>query len=270
MTLINELNRIRNAKKDIIDVLINKDVNVPSGITIDGIPALINKLPVKPASATLSENSWKQISQVSSEGNAAGLWSVGDEIDITLNGAYAQTLTLQIADFNHDDLADGSGKAGITFVCKHLMRDVKRLNSEPTNSGGWENTEMYKITLPIILECLPAALKNNIKQVIKTSGLGGGTSSGTENSLNKIFLLSEKEVGLSDFSVAGEGSTYPIFTDNASRVKKISNEVGSARSWWLRSPCKEDLNEFCNIYTDGSSDWSDANTVKGICFGFCV
>lgn len=53
----------------------------------------------------LENNTWAQIDQASREGIAKELWNLGDEKD-----GYT------IIGFDHDDLADGSGKAGISFV----------------------------------------------------------------------------------------------------------------------------------------------------------
>ena len=215
-------------------------------------------------STTLANNTWAQIQKAAKEGKASSLWSVGDEINITLTGTYAQTLTLQIADFNHD------ASNSITFVCKHLMTSKQRMNASDTNSGGWDNTEMFNTTLPAILSCLPSDLKSVIKSVTKSTGTGGGSTSGTETSTNKLFLLSEKEVGLSSYSVGNEGTQYPIFTDNNSRIKKLSNGSGSADVWWLRSPFSGNSYSFCFVGSGGSAYCNVASHSRGVCFGFCV
>ena len=215
-------------------------------------------------STTLANNTWAQIQKAAKDGKASSLWSVGDEINITLTGTYAQTLTLQIADFNHD------ASNSITFVCKHLMASKQRMDASDTNSGGWDSTEMFGTTLPAIFSCLPSDLQSVIKSVTKTTGTGGGSTSGTETSTNKLFLLSEKEVGLSSYSVGNEGTQYPIFTDNNSRIKKLSNGSGSAYYWWLRSPYSGNSYSFCLVRSGGSANYNLASYRYGVCFGFCV
>lgn len=48
----------------------------------------------------------------------------------------------RIIGINHDDLADGSGKAGLTFettndvLYKHIWNDTK------TNVGGWRSSKL--------------------------------------------------------------------------------------------------------------------------------
>ena len=48
-----------------------------------------------------------------------------------------QTLEYKIIGINHDDLADASGKAGLTFLT--TSTGIKsRVNATKTNAGGWE------------------------------------------------------------------------------------------------------------------------------------
>lgn len=49
-----------------------------------------------------------------------------------------------------------------------------------------------------------------------------------------VILPSGAEIGLSDVEVTAEGTKYPIFTDNASRIKNTFGTVSSA-NWWVRS-----------------------------------
>lgn len=58
-------------------------------------------------------------------------------------------------DFNHDDLADGSGKAGITFGMKELMADVHNMNSANTNVGSFVGSEMFSYLRDTVLPSLP-------------------------------------------------------------------------------------------------------------------
>ena len=52
-----------------------------------------------------------------------------------------QTLEYKIIGINHDDLADGSGKAGLTFEAINAVLGA-RLNPTDTNTGGWEKSEL--------------------------------------------------------------------------------------------------------------------------------
>lgn len=219
---------------------------------------------------TLANNSWAQIAEASESGTAKGTWEKGDTIDLVLSGTYNETLTLEIADFEHDNLATG-GKAGITFICKNLMIDKQQMNASNTNEGGYKSSKMHTEILPGILESFPEDLKPLVKSVLKTTGLGGGSSEGTEDVECKLFLLSEEEAfGAKTYSVGGEGEQYPIFTDNSSRIKNLSNGEGSANWWWLRSPRSGNSAGFCVVNSGGDAGNRGANTSGGVAFGFSI
>lgn len=214
---------------------------------------------------TLGNASWELISKVSKAGVASQFFSVGDTKNITVNG---ETLTMEIVGFNHDNLT-GGGKAGITFGMKHLMKDSRRMNASNTNQGGWTGSEMYSWLTTTCYNGLPADLRSIIRAVDKKTSAGGGSSTIKTNSM-KIFLFSEKEVGLSSYSVTGEGEKYARFTGNSVRTKKMSNGSGSAYWWWLRSPGSGSTGSFCSVSSGGAANYNGAGDTSGVCFGFCV
>ena len=69
----------------------------------------------------LANNTWAQIDEASRAGIAKDVWNFGDVKDGHM-----------IIGFNHDDLADGSGKAGITFAANA----VPKLSCAWYSSGG--------------------------------------------------------------------------------------------------------------------------------------
>ena len=88
----------------------------------------------------------------------------------------------------------------------------------------------------------------------------------------KLFLFSPIENGLRTTTdvYKDEGETYPIFTDNASRIKNLANGAGSANCWWERSPNVTYSNYFCGVYSGGGAYNGYASTSSGVCFGFCI
>lgn len=227
-----------------------------------GLPSSVNP--------TLADNSWPDIESAGESGVAKETWQKGDTIDIELTGEYNETLTLEIADFDHDDLVSG-GKAPITFICKNLMIETAQMNTIDTNSGGYSATKMHTEILPAILECFPEDLKKLIKTVKKPTGLGGGSSEGTEDVECKLWLMSEQEVrGEKISSVGEEGELYPIFTDANSRIKKLSNGTGEASHYWLRSPVSGSSAAFCRTSISGAATYNPARGSGGVAFGFCI
>ena len=61
----------------------------------------------------------------------------------TMNLTNGKTLEYRIVGINHDDLADASAKAGLTFLT--TSTGIKsRMNATDTNAGGWEKSDLRR------------------------------------------------------------------------------------------------------------------------------
>lgn len=217
---------------------------------------------------TLNDTTWDNIAIVSKLGKAQDYWKVGDTKTVAVNGVNYQ---FQIIGFDHDTLttADGSRtKAGITFQLVDCLNTTYSMNGSNTNSGGWNGSTMRTSTMTTLLNQLPAALKNVLKSVNKLSGTGGGSTSGTQTTHDKLFLLSEVEIfGTTTYSVPGEGTQYAYYKAGNSKVKKVN---GSASYWWERSPYSGNTSYFCCVNYNGNASADFASNSLGVSFGFCV
>ena len=224
---------------------------------------------------TLKDNTWEQI-KAASEGDAIpSTWNVGDEINITLSGTFNETVTLQIWDFKHFDKSDGSGKAGIVFGMKHLMKNTKPLTPDSSNNyGGWNATTMKKTTVGQILSSMPSNLQSYIKEVNTYANQGGASTSSSKGlvSKDKVFLPGVTEVGATFQSGTESGQTkFPIFTDDNSRIKKMNNGSGDANYWWTRSPYYDRGGYFCYVISGGNAGGANyPSNYYGVCFCFCI
>lgn len=93
---------------------------------------------------TFARGSWADIARISEAGEARQYFAVGDTRVETMGGWGEQTLV--ILDFDHDDLADGSGKAGISIG---MMGQVKSDLSYVTKTAA----------------VVPTALRDVIKKI---------------------------------------------------------------------------------------------------------
>ena len=175
------------------------------------------------------------------------------------------TATVQLVDFCHDDYADGSGKAGLTFafvtpVAARPMSGVTML------SGGWEECGMRAWMNGYLRSQLPSLLRVLITPVVKLTNNAGatrdaGSVTATEDAL---WLPSMKELG-GDFAASGfnadyqylkdilnaEGDQYRLWQDQLITPKGDNTPLqkrwqGSPCYWWNRSPspdCSEDHGE---------------------------
>lgn len=144
----------------------------------------------------LANNSWKKIESASMSKIANKLWNIGDEKD-----GYT------IVGFNHDDLSDGSGKAGITFCVKDREKTKAGVwdTSDGNNFVRYDNALAYQNLENIYNEL--TEINPYIKQIskkIRNSDMG----SGYVNCNCKLFLFSVSEI-MSDFK-ATEDYDEPI------------------------------------------------------------
>ena len=219
----------------------------------------------------LNAITWEEIAEIANSKNASEYFNIGDEITFTTKDS--KEITMQIVGFNHDDLADGSGKAGITFGMKNLYYSTYPMNSTSTNSGGWEECKMRTATMQTMFENLPDELQAVIKTVNKKATFGLGYTS-IITSQDKLWLYSEVELdGTSSSGYKDEGTQYEYWQSNntnSDRIKNLNNGTGSANTYWLRSPFTDHSSFFRNISSDGSVSFNLASDSYGLCFCFCI
>ena len=217
-------------------------------------------LPYKP---NFADNDWATIIDVCHKNRVPATWAVGNSKPMTINGTEYQ---IDIIGKEHDDYADGSGKAPLTFQLHDCYADAKQMNSSNTNAGGWTSCAMRSTHLPAILALMPTEVQNGIREVNKLTS-AGSQSSTINTTADKLFLLSEIEIfGSVSYSKSGEGTQYAYYKAGNSKVK---NRNGSAYYWWERSPSGSYSQSFCRVLNSGEATYSDAGYVLGVPFGFC-
>lgn len=107
-----------------------------------------------------------------------------------------KTLEYRIIGINHDDLADGSGKAGLTFETTNDVLYLHIMNDTKTNVGGWRSSKLRaRLNSGDLWALLPAELQSKAKAVTKMTDIEGGGSAGTPTATNdKAFILSTTEI----------------------------------------------------------------------------
>ena len=181
-------------------------------------------------------------------------WKDGEEIEVA------------IADFNHD-VTPGGVTIPVTLLMKNCFKATRVMNNSNTNVGGWTNSNLRTSTLPSILSNFPDEWQNIMTTAQKKTAQGNNSAT-IVTSDDKAWLLSPIEfTGANSPSYAGEGTLYPIFTDNASRIKRVNNV---ANNYWTRSPAASYNQDFCFVNTAGALDHGVAGYTMGICLGFCV
>ena len=152
-----------------------------------------------------------------------------------------ETLEYRIVGINHDDLADGSGKAGLTFEAINAVLGA-RLNPTDTNTGGWEKSELRgRLNSGDLWTLLPAEFQSKVKSVTKMTDNKGGGSAGTPTATtDKVFLLSATEVW---GNIESDGVQYEYYK---SKGVTSSNYSGASLGYnrWTRSVCSGQVTYF--------------------------
>lgn len=179
---------------------------------------------------------------------------------------------VEIAAYNHDKLADGTGMATLTFFCKDLPKLKYKMNIDSTNAGGYSISAMREFVNVTLFEKIPEKLQQIIKPVIKISD-GGVSNSTLVETTDSMWIASGRElcINSSEF-LPGQGASYSlIFSDNASRKKYITDNT-QAGGYWTRSSHYSSTGSglFLRVLTSGGPYYDIAFNSFYVAFGFCI
>lgn len=258
--------------------------------------------------STLSDNDWATIRQVSSAGQGANYWAVGDVKPITINGRVGNTtftnlsINVFILGFNHNASKEGSnrihfqiGKIGTTPVA---LCDANygsgmsgsgyfNWNTSNTNNGGWKScyrrSTLYgnsgTPTSPVsnsLMAALPSDLRAVMQPVTKYTDNVANGSGNVQSNVNAttdyLFDLAEFEVFGTRYIANSYEQNYQLQYDyykaGNSKVAYKHSAVSTAVWWGLRSPNYNNNNNFVIVNTDGNYNNNNANNSGGLRPGF--
>lgn len=183
----------------------------------------------------------------------------GDYIDFEL--LTGEPVRAYVCGVCHDKAIDDT-MTDYTFAITRLDGDFE-MNTKCDNSTSWENSK-GRIYAERIFNILPECLQDVIIRAKKLTSAGNKSKNIIETN-DALFLFSEVEVfGKTNYSVTGEGEQYEFFK-SAENIKKVFTKYA-----WLRSPCSDSSNYFCNVSSFGDAIYSIASYAGGLVFGFCV
>lgn len=186
-----------------------------------------------------------------------------------------ETMTYRIIGINHDDLTDGSGKAGLTFLT--TSRTISsRVNATDTNAGGWEKSELrQKMNSGEIWNLMPSDFQSKVKPVRKlTNNVGGGSANkdaAVTVTSDKLFLLSYSEIVPTSYWASSypwtfsEGSQYEAFQGKVTNNHSDNSAIAIGSYWWGRSVYPGSSGDF--LIVDSYGDPSGGSYVA---YSYCV
>ena len=198
-------------------------------------------------------DSWEQIIAHIDDGSAKERYAVGDYKPLDL-GQYG-VINMQLAGFDLDECADGSGRAATTWIAMELLAEKHVMNEQSTTDGDWMFSKMRKWLQNEVQNAIPEGVRNRLVSVNKESQ-GTYRSHTTEDS---VWIPDREEV------IGNRSLYYALYQDRQENlVKKIN---GSADWWWMRSVYK---GLFRLVDGSGNSNYGSASYSGGVVLGFCL
>ena len=225
---------------------------------------------------------WDAVLASIDAGTYATDYAIGDTIPLNFGSTIPYkvgangVINMQIAAFDADDLADGSGKAPITWI------SVECLNGLPMNSkqaemdedgtykdgtgaiGGWEKSELRAYLKDTIKPLIPETVRNAIKEVTKSQmAYNASGSSYTQATTEDVWIPDESEII--------DGIYSGLFPDTNSLVKV--DVFNYSAVWWLRSTSGSNQFYYVNgnygsVASSGMASYCDKQNDFAI--GFCT
>ncbi len=227
-------------------------------------------------SPRLISDSWEEIIASAENGSYIRKYHIGDtkQLDLGEKGLVERSdslnysegdsvIEMELVALDSDELADGSGKAHMTWIAKNLnthtiLAKGHKMNEKGMNYGGWPDSDMRVWLRGSVLPLLPDPIRSNIKEVKKYSY----TDRGTFSSVDTIWIPSRREIYGPEEADEDAGADYTAaFPDNESRKEF---------AWgWLRSASKGSEWFFYQINRDGLSAPAESQYEHSVYIGFC-
>ena len=224
---------------------------------------------------------------IAAKGEASHVWAkahaaMDNRTEFSMKLTDGETLTYRIIGMNHDNLADGSGKAGLTFLT--TSTGIKsRMNTTDTNAGGWEKSELrQKMNSGEIWKLMPTDFQSKVKSVTKLTNNFGAKKKGTTVTAtsDKLFLLSLSEIAAnpsfmgSDYPwIVNEGTQYEAFKGRVVISKFSTSEsylLSNGDAWWERTTGLSNPSLFFNVgIMGGPAAYNLASNLLCVCPAWC-
>lgn len=224
------------------------------------------------------EDSWETIISRVKDGTYKTYYDVGalKEIELTYSDETKETATVEIVGIDHDDLADGSGKAALSFLCKKTISKVCPFQTiNETNEGGWEQSSLRQFCSQELYPSIEETVREQIKPVFKIS------DGGTQNPINvtttdTVWIPSATELGMRWNTIGTQGEKYAIFSgwDSESAKDRICDIVcddNKSLGYATRSSNDRVKDRYNMVaYESGYILPREVNVNALIRFGFCL
>lgn len=258
--------------------------------------------------ADLADYSWQELSIIGKEMSRKGSresalelaqeYNLVDESGSMTNSTKSIELIgigsvkVRLLDVYHDNLANGEGKAGLTFMAAEIPF-THFMNATNDNTGGWEGSELRSWLNTTIYSALSEELRTAIVAVDKRSNNVGNSHdpSCVSSTIDLLWLPSMVEVaGPIDWTwpsdpdnsdgynaiANAEGSQYAVFAEIgvetiADNPDIVLSSAQGPTTYWERSCTSSNTLKFRAVGADGDpATTMEASNEFGVCPCFCL
>lgn len=218
--------------------------------------------------SVFSNNDWTSIIWACQNNAVPDTWAVGDEKTMQIG---ENEVVVAICGKNHDEYADG-GLAPLTFIQKKAFMSAP-INEKAQSDASYgklyntpyTETDMYKITLPSVIEMMPEDVKNGLRAVKKKNTIDGVRTAFFDTA-DKVWLFSEGEVGGS-WNNFEDGKKYEYAFGGCTDEDGVTDISFFTRSY---SSSNYFVVYACDSLTGmGTASDNDQNRPLSVVFGFC-
>ena len=211
--------------------------------------------------------------------NLSDYWKSGDTRTVHLSAMSgsvsnaneshaAQDVQMVLTDPGHYTLANGK-KCNFVVLQKDCLKEYGVMNSQGTNSGGWNNCPRRTWCNSVYRNAIPSTLRGIFKQFKVRTANGSGP--GVTESTDWFSLFSEKEVfgstTYANSSAESQNTQLNWFLTSSNRIKMVNGRAGY---WWERSPYSGSSYPFCAVNTRGSAESGGAGSAYGLAPFGCI
>lgn len=235
------------------------DVDVPNPIT--RAEFYLSQMTGGNSGGTFDKYSWEGVFASIDKGTYATDYAIGDMIPLDLGSE--GIINMQIAAFDTDDLADGSGKAPITWIAKELFGSAMAMNADATSTtDGWAGADVRVWLEDNIKPLIPESVKDRIKTVSKAQAHAIGSAALSEQTTNDdLWIPAFSELD------SASGVYSALYPEDSARIK-CEIQTGVAQRWWLRDA--KSSTQYYFITNTGAASYSLPKNSFSICLCFCT
>lgn len=202
-----------------------------------------------------------EIQAIAKSGMYKQYWAIGDYHKITLTTG--EEIEVEIADFDHDE-TPGGAKIPLTLIMKNCFKSNYSMGGSA--GTGWQNATIR--TSDTLKSLFPS---DWLSIMVTSKKLTASSASTVYETSDLLWVPSMTELFSAPTNVYNdkEGFLYPIFTDNASRIK---TQDGKAILYITRSLYSSNTPYYMAVETNGTPRNSAAlwNESRAFAIGFCV